>query len=70
MERAVLFGSEESHPYQLAREALQRSADGSNTHLPIQNPGCGPANITIVTIIYDGSYDIYSTIVALNGFVH
>ena len=43
LKRAVLCGVEERHPYQMAPEALERSADGGPTHLPIQNPGYGPA---------------------------
>ena len=44
--RAVLCGSKGRHPYQLAPEALERSADGNPTHFPIQNSGYGPVSAT------------------------
>lgn len=37
-----MCGSEETRPFQLTREALERFADGGATHPPLQNPGYGP----------------------------
>ena len=54
LKRAVLCGSEERHPYQLAREALERSPDGGPTHPPIQNPGYGSDTPLTTRFIFHG----------------
>ena len=67
MERAVLCGPEERHPYQLEREALERSADGGPTHPPIQNTGYG-LNYLILSVSLTPFTSVSSSLCGLSQF--